>query len=119
MRNIIIKIIVNMLALWAAAFFVGGISLTGNLLQWLVVAIVFGLVNAFIKPLVKLLTLPINVATLGLFSLVINTVLLLLTGLLANGLSFDGGPFANIWSAFLGSLVISIVSTILNWFLKD
>ena len=119
MRNIIIRIIINMIALWVAAALIGGISLNNNLIQWIIVAIIFGLINAFIKPIVKLLTLPINLATLGLFTLIINTILLLLTGWIAEGLSFEGGPLKNFVTAFLASIVISIVSTVLSWFLKD
>ncbi len=119
MRNIIIRIIINAIALWVATALVGGISLTASIVQWLIVAIIFGLVNAFIRPIVKLLTLPINIATLGLFTLVINTLMLLLTSFIAVGLSFEGNIFQNIVSAFLAALVVSIVSTILSWFLKD
>lgn len=119
MRNIIIRTIINAIALWVAAFIVGGISLTTDLIQWLLVAIVFGIVNALVRPLVKLLTLPINLATLGLFTLVINTLMLLLTGWIAEGLSFEGNVFQNFFNAFLAAIIISIVSTVLSWFLKN
>lgn len=119
MHNIIIRIIINAIALWVAARLIGGINLTTDLVQWLLVAIVFGIVNAFVRPIVKLLTLPITLATLGLFTLVVNTLMLLLTGLIAQGLSFEGNVFQNFVSAFLAAIIISIASTILSWFLKD
>lgn len=119
MRNIIVRVIVNMIALWVAAALIGSVNLSNNLVEWLVVAIVFGLINAFIKPIIKLFTLPITLATLGLFTIVINAFLLLLTAWLVPGLSFEGGFFSNIVGALLASIVISIVSMILNWFLKD
>ena len=86
----------------------------------LVVAIVFGLVNALIRPIIKLLSLPLTVATLGLFALVINTAMLLLTAWLAGDyLVIQGGLFERLLYAFLASILISIISTVLNWFLPD
>lgn len=119
MRNIIIRIIVNMIALWAAAALVGGVTLTTDLVEWIVVAIVFGLVNTFIGPIIKLLTLPLNLLTLGLFTFVVNAFLLLLTSWLIPYISFEGGLFGKFVNALLASIVISIVSIILNWILKD
>jgi len=119
MRNLIVRVIVNMIALVIAAWLIGGISLSRSFWELIVAAIVFGLVNAFIKPIIKLLTLPINLATLGLFTIVINAFLLLLTAWLVLGLSFEGGLFGNFINALLASIIISIVSIILNWFLKD
>ena len=85
----------------------------------LIVAIVFGLINAFVRPIVKLLTLPLTIVTLGLFALVINTLMLLLTSWLDIGLAFTGNLIQNLVSAFFASIVISIVSTLLSWFLPD
>jgi putative membrane protein len=119
MRTIVVRIIVNMIALWAAAALLGGVTLTADLLEWILVAIVFGLVNALIKPILKFLTLPINIATLGLFTLVINALLLLLTAWIIPYISFEGGMFGRFVNALLASIVISIVSIILNWVLKD
>ncbi len=119
MIKLIIRIIINMIALWVAAYFVAGVSLTDDLVQWIIIATVFGLVNAFIKPIIKLLTLPINLATLGLFAFVINAFLLLLTSWIVTGLSFQGGFIRQFTTALLASIVISIVSTILNWLLTD
>lgn len=110
----IIKVLVGAAALWVAARFVPGIDLTGDLWQILLIALVFGLVNAFIRPLLKLLSLPFLLITLGLFAIVINMILLAITaGLMAN-LTVDG-----VLAAFLGSLVISIVTAILNALIPD
>jgi len=119
MVKLLIKIGINMVALLAAAALVPNIVLTNEWLQLAIVAIVFGLINAFVRPIVKLLTLPLTVVTLGLFALVINTFMLLLTSWLDIGLTFNGSTIQNLISAFFASLVISIVSTLLSWFLPD
>ena len=119
MKNLILRVLVNAVALWVAAYFVGGIDISGDWWQLLILAAIFGLVNAFIKPIVKLLTLPITLVTLGLFTLVINALMLLLTGWLVDSMSFSGGVLGSFWSALLGAIIVSIVSTVLSWFIKD
>lgn len=114
MTNLFLRVVVNGFALWLVAQIIEGITLSGNVINWLLVAVVFGLVNAIIRPLVKLVTLPVNVATLGLFSLVINALMLLLTAFVTDALAVDG-----FLPALFGSILIGIVSTILSWFLKD
>lgn len=114
MISIVIRFVINAIALWAASAVVSGVTVSGSTVDWLLLLIVFGLVNALIKPLLKLLALPINIATLGLFTLVINGFLFWLTSVLVSALSVDG-----IIPAFLGALVVSIVSTVLSWFLPD
>lgn len=114
MRNLVIRILVNALALWAAAQVVGGITLSESLGDILWVALVFGLVNAVLKPIVMLLALPVLFLTLGLFTLIINACLLLLTGALTDALVVDG-----FIPALVGSIVISIVSMVLAWILTD
>ncbi|MCL4265169.1 MAG: phage holin family protein [Anaerolineae bacterium] len=120
MIKILIKIVINMVALLVAAAIVPNIYLTDQWVQLAIVAIVFGLVNAFVRPIVKLFTLPLTIATLGLFTLVINTLMLLLVSWLNVGLEFTGsGVVQDSISAFLASIVITIVSTLLSWFLPD
>jgi putative membrane protein len=97
---------------------VKGITLSGGVLDWLLVGLIFGVINSLIKPLVKLLTLPINVVTLGLFTLVINALMLMLTSWLTHVLTLDGFLFG-FFPALLGSIIISIVSTVINWFVPD
>ena len=118
MIKLLIRVVVNAVAIWLAAIIVSGLSLTGDILDWLIVGAVFGLVNALIKPVVKLLTLPLSILTLGLFTLVINALMLMLTGWLLDALVLEG-PFFGLLPALLGSIVISIVSTVLNWFIPD
>jgi len=116
----VIRVIVNAVALWFTAWLIPAIELTSDILSILVVALVFGLVNALIKPIVKLLSLPITVITLGLFTLVINAIMLMITALLVGDwLTLGDNIFQAFLWAFVGSLVISIVSTILNWIIPD
>lgn len=114
MRNFVIRLFVNALALSAAGWLVDGVSLSDDFVQVLLVALVFGLVNALLKPVLMLLSLPFLLVTLGLFTLVINAVLLLVTARLMDGLAVTG-----FGAAFLGSLVVSVVSVLLGGLLKD
>jgi putative membrane protein len=118
--KIILRIIINAIALAVTVYILPGFDISGGIGGYLVVAVVFGLVNAFIRPIVKLFSLPITCLTLGLFTLVINALMLLLTDLLTGSL-FDiaGGFGQRLLTAIIGAIVISIVSGILNWFLKD
>lgn len=116
--KLLIRLIVNAIALWVAVRLVPGITYEGGPVTLLFVALIFGVVNALVRPLLTVLTCPLIVVTLGLFVLVINGILLALTawisGLLDLGFSIDG-----FWAAFLGALVISIVSAILSMFVAD
>jgi putative membrane protein len=100
--RLLIKFLATAGALWLAAWIVPGIDLSDEIATILWVALVFGLVNIVIKPIVKLLTLPMLLITLGLFAFVINAALLGLTAWLTDGLTVDG-----FLAARLGSLVIS------------
>jgi putative membrane protein len=114
MRNFVIRLLVNALALSAAAWIVDGIQLTGGFGDVLVVALVFGLLNALLKPLVIFFSLPFILLTLGLFALVVNGVMLLITDRLTESLTVSG-----LWAAVLGSIVISLVTMILGRTLED
>ena len=114
MRNFVIRIFVNALALSAAAYFVSGITLTGGFWDVILVALVFGLVNAVLKPVVFLLSIPFLVVTLGLFAFVVNGAMLLITARLTDHLAVSG-----LWSAVVGSIVISLVTMLLGGALKD
>ncbi|MGW7357838.1 phage holin family protein [Streptomyces sp. NPDC054802] len=123
MMNFLVKTIVNAGALWVAVWLLPDITLTGESTgkkAWtlLLVALLFGVVNFLVKPVVKLLTLPLFILTLGLITLVINALMLLLTSWLADtfDLSFHVDGF---WTAVLGGLIISIVSWALNLVLPD
>ena len=112
---------INAVALLAAAFVVPGIRLTGSatspgLNEWMtlaIVALIFGLINAVIRPVVFFLTLPLTLLTLGLFMFVINALMLLLTSRIAQALHL-GFRVEGFGSALLGALVISVVSFLLG-----
>jgi putative membrane protein len=114
----VVRLLVNAAALWVATRLVDGVSFDGDWISFLGVALVFGVINAFIRPLAKILTFPLIIVTFGIFALVINGLMLLLTSRLSSALGFgfhvDGfGP------AFWGALVVSIVSTILSVMMRD
>jgi len=112
--KLILKLLINAAALWIAGNLVGGIHLDGDFWQIFLVALVFGLVNTFIKPVLKVLSFPVIMLSLGLFTLVINAGMLALTAVWTDALNVE-----DFWSALLGAIVISIVSAVLNTFVKD
>jgi putative membrane protein len=124
--GLVLRLIVNAVALLAAAWIVPGIELsaargqpTAN--EWLtllLVALIFGLVNAIIRPVVVFLTFPITVLTLGLFIFVINALMLILTSWIAAGMGL-GFRVNGFVPALLGALIISVVSFIMNRILVD
>ncbi|GHH95194.1 phage holin family protein [Streptomyces capillispiralis] len=123
MMNFLVKTIANAGALAVAVWLLDKITLTGDstgkkIGTLVLVALIFGLVNVLVKPLVKLLSLPLLILTLGLFTLVVNALMLLLTSWLADqvDLSFHVEGF---WTAVLGGLIISVVSWALNVVLPD
>src|SRR5688572_18470598 len=115
MLQIIIRIVINAVALWVADYLLPGLTVSHSTGALLLVAIVFGLVNAFIKPIVQVLSCPLTILTLGLFTLVINALMLMLTGWLTGGVINT----ENFGAALLGAIIISIISTVLSWFLVD
>ena len=114
----LLRLIANGAALWVATRLVPGVEYTGGWLQLLGVALVFGFVNAFVAPLTKLLTFPLIILTLGLFSLVINGLMLWLTSALSSAFGF-GFHVRGFWAAFFGALVVSVVGTLLVWMLRE
>ena len=104
--------------LWVATHFVPGVSYCGDPLSFLLVAVVFGVVNAFIRPVAKILTFPLIIVTLGIFALVVNGLMLWLTSSLSTALGL-GFHVSGFWAAFWGALVVSIVSTILSMAVRD
>jgi putative membrane protein len=109
----LIRLVVNAAALWVATQIVPGVGYTGGLLPFLGVALVFGFVNAFIRPIAKVLTFPLIIITLGIFALVVNGLMLWLTSGLSSSLGL-GFHVSGFWAAFFGALVVSIVSTVLS-----
>jgi putative membrane protein len=113
LRSITLRWLISSLAIFAAISLVPGISFTGPGWQIGVIAMLFGLVNALLRPILTLLTCPLVVLSLGLFGLVINALLLWLTAQIAAaaGVQFTIDGF---WPAFFGGLVISLVSLVLG-----
>jgi putative membrane protein len=118
MLRLFIRLAVNAIALWVAIKVVPGIEHTGPAWSLLVIALVFGLVNALVRPFLLLLTCPFILLTMGLFILIVNTVMLALTewlaGVLGLGLTIDG-----FWPTFFGALIISVVSGVINLVVRD
>ncbi len=118
--KLLIRWIISALALFAAAYFVPGIRVEGSN-AWTVyalMAIVLGLVNALVRPILRLLSCPFIILTLGLFLLLINGVSLLIAARIAEALGI-GFYVDGFQAAFLGALVVSVVTFFLNLFVKD
>src|SRR5688572_22318510 len=109
------RVVINAIALWVADALLDGLTLSDSTTELILVAVVFGLVNAFIKPIIQILSCPLTLLTLGLFTLVINALMLMLTGWLTGG----AVSTANFGWALVGALIISVISTVLSWFLVD
>jgi putative membrane protein len=119
--RILLRILINAIAIGAMILLLPEqFDSNGGIFGILVVAIIFGLVNAFIRPIIKLISLPITCLTLGLFTLVINAAMIMLTAWFSGGyLSINGNVLEQFLWAFIGAIIISIVSGVLSWFLPD
>ena len=111
--SFLLRLIVNAAALWVAPQIVPGVSYVGEPLPFLLVALIFGVINATLRPLTKLLTCPLILLTLGLFALIVNGLMLWLTSSIATSLGL-GFRVSGFWPAFWGALVVSVVSTLLS-----
>ena len=118
--KLLIRWVITAFALFVAAWLVPGIQVERNAWAvYAVMAVIVGLVNAFIRPLLKLLTCPLIMLTLGLFTLIINGLSLWIAARIANGIFNVGFFIEDFWAAFLGALIVSIVSVILSALVKD
>jgi len=106
--GILINWIISALAILAAAYLLPGVHVTGFVTA-LVAALVLGIINAFIKPILLILTLPINILTLGLFTFVINAVVIIFAASLVSGFSVD-----SFWWALIFSVVLSVINSFLH-----
>lgn len=106
--TILMRIVINAVALLAVSYFLPGVNVSGAE-SALVAALVLGLINVTLRPLLLLLTIPINLMTLGLFTFVVNAVMLLIVARVVTGFEIAG--FGH---ALLGALLLSVVSAILN-----
>ena len=109
MKHLIVKVLINAAALMFTSNLIDGIYVDG-FGSVLVAAIILGIVNAIIRPLLLVLTLPLNVFTLGILTFVINGIMLKLAAAVVGGFDVVG-----MWPAIVGALVLSVVSTVLNW----
>jgi putative membrane protein len=114
MIRLIARFIINVLAILIIAYLFPKMIRVDSFWAALIAALLLGIVNAFIRPIFVFLTLPLTVLTLGLFLLVINGLMLWLVAVLVGGFHVNG-----FWGAVVGSILISIVSWILSWFLPS
>jgi putative membrane protein len=121
--RLIVRLVAGAVALAVAAALIEGISIgpgttTERAFTLLFVALIFGLVNAIVRPIVRLISIPLFIITLGLFTFVVNALMLLLTAWIGDqfDLAFEVDGF---WSALLGALVISVVTFLINVLLPD
>ena len=119
MTRFLIRWAINAVALYVAIAIVPGIETqSANLLSLIWLALIFGIVNALLSPLLKLLTCPLILLTLGLFTLLINTFLFWLAGRVGDAFGV-GFTVAGFWPALLGSIVVSVVSIVLSLVFRD
>ncbi|MGP0222009.1 MULTISPECIES: phage holin family protein [unclassified Paenarthrobacter] len=132
MGSFIIRVLINGLALWVASWLLDGLEITtsateqvaanagltesadtaGIVLAYLFIGLIFGVVNAFVRPLVKFLSLPVTILTLGLFTIVINAGMLYLTAWLSSFTPVHLTIDSFFWTAILASIIISIISLV-------
>ncbi len=109
MPGFILRALISALGLWLAAEWIDGLRISGPM-TLVVAAFLLGVVNAFLRPLAIILTLPMTLVTLGLFILVINAAMLGLVALLLPGFQIEG-----FWAAFLGALIVGLTSWVASW----
>jgi putative membrane protein len=121
--KILVKVVITAIALWVATLLVSGLEVTADTTAkrvgtLLAVAVIVGIINAFLKPIIKMLGCAFYVLTLGLFALVVNALLLLLAAWIAGRLDlpFDVSGF---WAAFWGAIIIGVVSWLLDLVIPD
>ncbi len=120
MTKFVLRWLINAIALYLAILIVPGLDLRSGMVSIIWLALIFGFVNALFRPLLKFLTCPLILLTLGLFTLVINTFLFWLTSVIGQSFGLAlviADPVW--WNAFLGGLVVSVVSVLMTLILKD
>ena len=116
--HFLVRLLINAAALWVAIHVVPGLAYQGEWPSLFLVALVFGVLNAAVRPILKILTFPLLILTLGLFTFVINAFMLWLTGWVSDRLHL-GFHVAGFGAAFLGALVVSVVSLLLSLFVRS
>lgn len=115
MVKFLIRIVFNSLSIWVASLILTNVTLNGNALQILLVGLLFGLVNALIKPFLKLISAPLIVVTLGLFAVIINAFLLWLVDIVSGEVLNIEGVLTYLWA----SIIVSLVSWALSLVMSD
>ncbi|WP_120520338.1 phage holin family protein [Arthrobacter celericrescens] len=135
MGAFIVRVLINGLALWVAGWILPGLDISttatsnavnnagitqgadtlGIVLAYLFIGLIFGVVNAFVRPLVKLLSLPITILTLGLFTIIINAAMLYLTALMSSYTPVHLTIDSFFWTAILAAIIISVISMVAGW----
>ena len=120
MTKFILRLLINAIALYLAIQILPGIELMSGLVSIVWLALIFGIVNALFRPLLQFLTCPLIILTLGLFTLVINTFLFWLTSIVGQWFGIALVISEPVWwNAFLGGLIVSVVSVLMTLILKD
>ncbi|ALE93323.1 hypothetical protein AOC05_14970 [Arthrobacter alpinus] len=133
MRKFVLQVLINALALWVATSLVPGIQIitsgtsgleTSNAtfntaVAYLFIAVVFGVINSLVKPVVKLLSLPVTILTLGLFTVVINAAMLWLTSWLSSYTPVHFTIDSFFWTAIIAALIISVISMVAGGLLRS
>jgi putative membrane protein len=114
MAYIILRVMINALSIVAAVKLVRGITFSGQWWKMIIIGAIFGFINSLIKPIVTFFTFPFIILTLGIFTLIINTLMLIITAHLSESLDL-GLRVKGFWPAFWGAIIVSIVSMILSW----
>lgn len=116
--GLLIGIVVNTIALWLAVELLPNVDFDGGIFNLILISLAFGLVNTYIRPVVELLSWPLNFVTLGLFSFVVNGLMLLLVANFSSSLNFDGDFLAQLVTAVLTTIIISLVGGVLSHLLS-
>ena len=112
------RVLINAAALWAATQLVEGISFDGDWRLLVAVALIFGVINISVRPILKLLTFPLLIITLGLFTFVLNALMLWLTAAVSDALDL-GFHVEGFRAAFIGALVVTVTSFVLSLFVRS
>src|SRR5215204_3568717 len=115
---VIWRVLINAAALWAATQLVEGIAFDGDWRLLFVVALIFGVINVSVRPILKLLTFPLLIVTLGLFTFVLNALMLWLTGAISDALDL-GCHVEGFVPAFIGALVVTAIGLVLSLFVRS
>lgn len=112
--GIIIRILISAVAVFIASYFIPNVEVTGGIQTYLIVAVVLGLLNAFIKPILTVLTIPVTVITLGLFLLVINVLMVYFADSLIGGFDIQSTGIGYFITALLFSIVVSVITALID-----